>query len=76
MTDSTKGKRGRKPRTMPEPILDTPRNLARIILNTPPKKAKDWRYLKQGREVIFLRSLSYIIPKRKAFRIECNQINA
>ena len=49
MTDSTKGKRGRRPRTMPEPILDTPRNLARIILNTPPKKAKDWRYLKEGK---------------------------
>ena len=39
-------KRGR-PATlkMPEPIPDTPENVARAIMKDPPKK--DWRYLKK-----------------------------
>ena len=31
---------------MPEPIPDTPENIARAILNTPPKKKRDWRYIR------------------------------
>ena len=42
-----KRKRGR-PRiyVMPEPIPDTPENIARAILQGPPKK--EWDYLKPG----------------------------
>ena len=29
---------------MPESIPDTPENIARAILTTPPKKEKEWRY--------------------------------
>jgi hypothetical protein len=31
---------------MPEQIPDTPENVARALLNTPPKKDEDWDYLK------------------------------
>ncbi len=40
-------KRGRPPLPMPEPIDDTPENVARAILNVPPKKPGEWRYLKE-----------------------------
>ena len=33
---------------MPEPIPDTPENVARAIMQGPPKK--EWRYLKERRE--------------------------
>ena len=33
-------------RPMPEPIPDTPDNVARTVLNTPPKKRQDWKYIK------------------------------
>ena len=36
----------RRRRTMPDPIPDTPENIARAVLNTPPKKKGGWRYLK------------------------------
>ena len=46
MSTPTKPKRGRPTtRTMPEPIPDTPENIARAVLNTPPKNDEDWRYL-------------------------------
>ena len=32
---------------MPEPIPDTPENVAKAILSTPPKKADEWEYLKE-----------------------------
>ena len=32
--------------TMPEPIPDTPENIARALLTTPPKKRDEWDYLK------------------------------
>ena len=39
--------RGRPPTLiMPDPIPDTPENIARAILTSPPKK--DWDYLKPG----------------------------
>ena len=30
----------------PPPILDTPENVARALLTTPPKDESDWDYLK------------------------------
>ena len=48
MTDPTK-KRGRgRPveKPMPAPIPDTPENVARVLLTTPPKDDGDWDYLK------------------------------
>ena len=43
--------RGRpKTRTakMPERIPDTPENVARIFLTSPPKTEEEWRYLKKN----------------------------
>ena len=49
MTEEQKPKRGRPPLPMPEPIPDTPENIARAIMRRPPKR--DWDYLKRfGRE--------------------------
>ena len=31
---------------MPEPIPDTPENIAHAVLNTPPKKDSDWKFMK------------------------------
>ena len=42
--------RGRgRPREKPhaEPIPDTPENIARALLSTPPKKKDEWRYLNE-----------------------------
>lgn len=43
-----KRKRGRPSRydKLPPKIPDTPENIAKAILNTPPKKPDEWRYLK------------------------------
>lgn len=32
---------------MPEPIPDTPENIAKAILTTLPKKKKKWRYMRE-----------------------------
>ena len=40
----TRGRPVEKP--MPEPIPDTPENIARALLTTPPKKEDEWDYLK------------------------------
>ena len=46
---TTARKRGRPPvYVMPDPIPDTPKNVARAILNTPPKKDGEWDFLKPG----------------------------
>ena len=37
--------RGRPPRPMPEPIPDTPENVARAIMTTRPKGREEWDYL-------------------------------
>ena len=52
MAESKKQKRkvGRPPKPMPERIPDTPENIARALLGTPPKKEEDWRYIKDFRE--------------------------
>ena len=31
----------------PEPIPDTPENIAKAILNTPPRKREDWKFAKE-----------------------------
>ena len=44
-----KRKRGRPPkRTLPDPIPDTPENIMRAVLNTPPKDPDEWRYLQDA----------------------------
>ena len=43
-----KPKRGRPSRPMPEPIPDTPENVARAIMTTPPKGREEWDYLKEA----------------------------
>lgn len=49
MARKKKRSRGRPARPMPEPINDTPENIAWAILNTPPKKADEWRYMQEYR---------------------------
>ena len=50
--------------TMPEPIPDTPENIARALLTTPPKKADEWDYLKD-REIEVTGALLRRPPKDK-----------
>ena len=38
---------GRPPKPMPEPIDADPEDVARVILNTPPKRHEDWRYVRE-----------------------------
>lgn len=46
-----KQKRGRPPEyDMPEPIPDTPENVAKAILSTPPKREDEWNYLRTHHE--------------------------
>ena len=40
-------KRGRPPLPMPDPIPDTPENVARILLTSKPKRKDQWRYVHQ-----------------------------
>ncbi len=50
MTDAQpapKRPRGRPKNPMPEPIPDTPENIMRALLATPPKKDDEWDYLKK-----------------------------
>ena len=44
----TKPRRRGRPveKPLPEPIPDTPENVARALVNTPPKDDGDWDYLK------------------------------
>ena len=39
---------GRPARPMPELIPDTPENIARASMMGPPKKQKQWRYLRES----------------------------
>ena len=45
----TKAKKAGRPPTltMPEPIPDTPENIAEAIMNTKPKKRSQWRFMQQ-----------------------------
>ena len=38
---------GRPPKPMPDRIPDTPENIMRALLATPPKKREEWDYLKE-----------------------------
>ncbi len=42
-----KPKRGRPPKPMPEPIPDRWEDVAKALLETPPKKREEWDYLKE-----------------------------
>ena len=51
MTEKPKRPRGRpEEKEWPEPIPDTPENIMRAILATPPKREDEWEYLKSGLE--------------------------
>ncbi|MCY4393605.1 MAG: hypothetical protein OXC10_00500 [Rhodospirillaceae bacterium] len=46
--DTPKRQRGRPvERPMPDPIPDTPENIMRALLETPPKRDDEWDYLKE-----------------------------
>lgn len=52
--DDKPKKRGRPPTlTMPEPIPDTLENVAKAVLNTPPKKTHEWKYLQRHKQERF-----------------------
>ena len=38
---------GRPPLEFPDPIPDTPENIARVVLNTKPKRREEWRFEKR-----------------------------
>ena len=38
---------GRPPLEFPDPIPDTPENIAQVVLNTKPKRRGAWRFEKQ-----------------------------
>ncbi len=38
---------GRPPLELPDPIPDTPENIARVVLNTKPKRRGEWRFEKR-----------------------------
>ena len=47
-------KRKRRPKralTIPEGIPDSPENIIKVLLNSPPKKENEWRYLNDERTV-------------------------
>ena len=35
---------------MPDPILDSPENIMRALVNTPPKEESDWKYMQEPRD--------------------------
>lgn len=44
----SKSPRGRPVKyPLPEPIPDSPENIARAILATPPRKREDWRHIQE-----------------------------
>ena len=66
MTDSTKKRSRGRPveKPMPAPIPDTPENVARALVSTPPKDDGDWDYLKD-REIELEGALLRRSPKDK-----------
>ena len=46
MTFPPNPSRGRPGLPLPDPIPDTPENVAKAILSTPPKSPTDWKFLK------------------------------
>ena len=51
----TRGRPVEKP--LPAPIPDTPENVARALLTTPPKDDGEWDYLKAGKREAMAASL-------------------
>jgi len=50
MANNKKRGRGRPVKyPMPEPIPDTPENIMKAILRTPPTPKKRWKFMKTGR---------------------------
>ena len=47
MARQQRRKVGRPPKPMPDPIPDTPENVARALLTSPPRRPDDWEYKKQ-----------------------------
>ena len=49
----TKGKKAGRPPTltMPEPIPDTPENVAKAMMRTPPRKRDEWKFVQGQKEV-------------------------
>ena len=43
--ESGSKKKGRPPKPLPPPIPDTAENIVKALVNAPPKKRKDWKYL-------------------------------
>ena len=50
MANEPKRSRGRPARAMSDQIPDTPENVARALLTTPPKRDEEWDYLKARKE--------------------------
>ena len=44
---TTEETRGRPSRPMPEHIPDTPENIMRILVGTPPRKRTEWDFMRQ-----------------------------
>lgn len=44
-----KRKVGRPPMRMPDPIPDTPENVIDAVLNTPPRKRDEWKFVQEKR---------------------------
>ena len=48
MAERKRRRIGRPPLPMPDPIPDTPENVARAIMRTRPMKDHEWRYLRES----------------------------
>ena len=48
MANGQHRKVGRPPKPMPEPIPDTPENVARALMSSPPRKPDEWDYVRQA----------------------------
>ena len=48
----TKGKKAGRPPTltMPEPIPDTPENVADAMMRTPPRKPNEWKFMQRQKK--------------------------
>ena len=46
MARQQRRKVGRPPKPMPEPIPDTPENVARALVTSPPREPDEWEYLR------------------------------
>ena len=46
MARQQRRKVGRPPKPMPDPIPDTPENVARALMSSPPREPDEWEYLR------------------------------